>query len=164
MSFLGDLFTGVAKGLVTSASGRMQSNAGIREVESLCNQAGLNIDERLDDNGLVLNFRDPLVGTRPLLITGGTTGKMAILSVASLASFAPCDLPADMGYYLLLRNKEGVFHSWQLSENSSGEIGFIACYCALVEGLDSVMFKTICEALLKEVHEVDKGLRSKGYI
>jgi len=164
MFSLGDLFKGFANSLINSAKGKVQSNVGIRKIENLCNQLGWSIDGRMDDSGLVLNFSDPTVGTRQLLVTAGESGRMAFLSMACLVSIAPDDLPNELGYHLLMRNKAGVFHSWQLCENTNGRAGFIASYCALVDGLDPVMFKVICDTLLKEVHEVDNGLRSKGYM
>jgi hypothetical protein len=164
MGLLGDFFTGVANGVLKSSPRTVQSNPGVRQVEAICAQNGWGIDERMGDDGIVLNFKDKVVGTRQLLVTVASSGNIALFSVFSAASFAPRDLPADLGYFLLLRNKELLFSSWKLTKNDNDTVGFSASYCALLNSLTATTFKVICETLLKEVYEVDLGLQSKGYI
>jgi len=162
MRFFKDLFNGASNGAINSTFGG-QPNTGLSHIENLCSQLGWGIDERFGANGIGLNFKDPVVGIRQVVVSAGQSGALAALSVISAAQFSPSDLPDQLGNYLLIRNKTGVFHSWRLTE-SEGKVGFTNSYYALMKGLDASIFKVIIETLLKEVCEVDSGLRNKGLI
>ncbi|VTR93422.1 unnamed protein product [Gemmata massiliana] len=161
MGFLSDFFTGGVSGATNSAA-RVGRSGGIRQIEHLCDQIGWGIDERLGDSGIGLDFKDPIVGTRRLLVTAGE--KIAILNLFSSAEFPARHVPIELALHLLQRNHEGIFHAWRMIGPEGGKVGFAAVYSALMEGLDPVTFKTICETLFKEVHAFDAKLRESGVI
>jgi hypothetical protein len=163
MGFFTDLFAGAANGAVHTAVNGIQRNAGVRHIESLCSQLRWGIDERFGENGLALHFKDSVTGVRPVFVSVGAAGDVGLMSVFSIAEFDPSELPAHLGYYLLLRNKDSPFGTWKLTD-SDGKVGFSASYTLLVGGLDATTFKTICESLCMEARELDTGLRSKGLI
>jgi hypothetical protein len=111
----------------------------------------------------LLRVRVALYGIVLVMVTAGGKGHIAILSVFSAATYRPADLPPHLGDFLLLRNKEAMFAAWALTD-LEGQVGFVASYTALVDGLDAGTFKLVCETLVKEVSAVDGGLRATGLL
>jgi hypothetical protein len=171
MGLFRDLVEGVATGLITaSANGHAfpsgQGHAGgSRElVESLCAQLGWSIDGRVGNDGIILNFKDPLIRIRQVVITCGESGRVVGFGVSSAASIAPGNLPPDVPAYLLRRNCGLSLAAWKMFANDRGSVSFGLSYCALTQGLDAATFRFACEAMAKEAHEFDAKLHASGLL
>jgi hypothetical protein len=167
MGLFGDLVEGFVTGLFDGGTDEAEEperngRQGVNRIEACCAHLGWSIDGRVGERGVVLNFNDPLVRTRPVLITVGSSGHLAMFSVFSAAEIPPRNLSTEMMGHLLLRNKQATFPAWQIDQNDNGNATFAVTYCALVEGLEAGTLKLICEAMCKEVHEFDAKLRQAG--
>jgi hypothetical protein len=162
MGFISELFTSAANGAINSAV--RGSQGGARLIEALCSQNGWSIDERIGKNGIILNFKDPLFGIRPLLVTTSDNSDLVVLSSHSRAQFRPDSVPPQLAYYLLLQNKNASFHAWQVAENDNGTVGFSVLYSTMANALTAPIFKTICEKMCEEAINLDVKLRQAGMI
>lgn len=165
MGFFREVTEGFVNGFVSAAkSGPSHSSASGREmIEACCAQLGWSIDERLDNNGMVLYFKDPIVSIRKLLITVGDAGSLAVMSVFSGAEIPAHQVSSEVLGYLLSRNTAMVCPAWQIAAND-GKIRFSVAYGTLVRGLDAGLFKVLCETMCKEVHDFDSKLRQAGIL
>ena len=136
--------------------------AATRGFEALCRQAGWAPDADHGGGRYELHFSSSVYGTRKVLVNWGTS--VASFALRSAAEFPPGKLFPEMGYGLLMRNKEAALGSWDMRELSNGNFGFVVSYTALVAGLDGAVLKAVCESLCEEASHVDGGLRSKGLI
>ena len=169
MSLWGNLLTGAAQGAFASAvdglGGRevpAPRGPGGRIFEMLCAQLGWDIDARHGADGFELHFADRQFGTRQVLVTWGD--RVGVFSLRSAAEFRPAELVPEVGLYLLSRNKDAVFASWQMGDVGDGRLGFTAAFSTFTAGVDAPAVKAICEKLYEEVTAVDRGLRAKGLI
>lgn len=165
MGFFREVTEGFVNGFVSAGkNGPSHSSASGRDViEACCAQLGWSIDERIQNNGMVLYFKDPIVSIRKLLITVGDAGSIAVMSVFSAAEIPAHQVSSEVLGYLLSRNTAMVCPAWQISAND-GKIGFSVAYGTHVRGLDAPLFKVLCETMCKEVHEFDSKLRQAGIL
>jgi hypothetical protein len=63
----------------------------------------------------------------------------------------------------LARNWESPLGKWHITL-TDGQVRAAVHYVALVKGLDAVLFKTICVALLQEVAFVEEALHNEGML
>lgn len=135
-------------------------SAGIRQIEEYFPAIGWAVADRHGDSGVEIRFNTPL-GVRAVLVSA--SDRVVVFGAFSAARFAPDRLPEHLGYYLLVRNKDAGFGAWQAS-NVDGQVAFQAACMTTLGGLTAVHFKVIVEGLVREVAEVEAGLRSKGLI
>ena len=138
------------------------ASAARPSLESVSGQAGFEVAARHGDGRYELHFNDREFGTRRVFVNWGRW--VASFALRSAAELAVGDLFPELGYGLLLRNKDLAMGAWDMREVDGGGIGFVVSYTALIAGLDGNALRIICEALCKEAAAVDKGLRSKGLI
>jgi hypothetical protein len=155
---LNSLFSSSQPSRVTSQASRPSG-----PLVEMCNQLGWTV-QQFTGKSFILNFADPVVGTRTAYISGSDGGHVVAFSVLSAAVFAPRNMPAELPAYVLSRNKSGAFHSWTMLEHENGSMSFSVGYTALLAGLDATLFKTICDMLCIEVQSFDTKMRECGVI
>ncbi|OWK42098.1 hypothetical protein [Fimbriiglobus ruber] len=133
-------------------------------IESLCSQLGWGIDERLGDWGIVLHFKDSVVGIRKVNVVISKASGLVVFSVLSAGEISTRNAPGDLAYHLLARNGRGTLHSWHTYDTEFGKARLVASYSALIGGLNALTFSTICEALCHEVNALDLKLQQCGMI
>lgn len=156
MGFFSNLFSGVV-----SAATR---NAGVVHIEDLCAQLNWGIDERVGDSGIMLHFKDPVFGIRPVLIAVGTQGGLCMISSRSNAKIPAARIPGQLACYLLTENgKTGLF-AWSLSANDDGTGTFVLSCMTPVPALTPQMFQHLCTSMAAAAADFDAKLRQAGLL
>lgn len=150
------IFTNSVRSILGNGNGRYG------RIDRLCAEIGWSIDER-DANKLTLNFRDPLVITRPVHIASGDDA-IVFFGACSLTLVHVSQVPAEVFVYLLMRNNELPIGKWQLDFDDERNTYFSVVYSALGEGLTPAALKLICEGLVREASEFDVKMHRAGLL
>jgi hypothetical protein len=168
MGMFKDVMEGFTNGFLSAAvdslrNGRSQGNGsnGQALVERMCQELGWPIDER-DGTTILLYFKDPILRVRKVAIN---TGESVIgFTVLSAATLNPRQVSAEIMAYLLLCNSKLGGSAWQMFESGNGNAGFSVAAYMLMDGMNSAMFKFLCESMAKAAHEFDAKLNSAGLL
>jgi hypothetical protein len=170
MSIFKDLAQGIVMGALSAASGKpnpfltqIPTNAATDRIEGFCRQLGWTIDERSGD-AILLHYKDSIAGIRKLMVNCSDDGKVAVFTSFSLLDITTQNVPAEVTAEMLLRNASLLTGAWQAFKSNNGSVSFVLKYCALVDGLDSSMFKHICAELIAEVIAFDSKMRGNGLL
>lgn len=147
---------------VVSFAKAYNAATGRGRIERCCEQLGWGIDGR-DGDKITLNFKCPVVGTRPVFIRGGDE-PLVIFATYSLAILSEEDVPDELGSALLLRNSQLALPKWQLEEGKNGKAFFCLEYTALGAGLDAAAVKYICQKMAEEASDIDARMKRAGLL
>ena len=164
MGLINDIIRSVSGTLPAPTRSSMPAPSVMRRVEALSAELGWGIDERVGENGILLHFKDALIGIRRILVSTSPGGEIAVFNAFSEADLPPHRLPPDLASYLLIRNRDAMFVSWRMRETDGGNAAFDVRYTALVGGLDARYFRLICETLCQEGHALDAKFRQAGLL
>jgi hypothetical protein len=135
------------------------SNQGVQLIERWCAELGWRIDDRIGSDGIILDFNDPLIGIRKLLITVADGGSIAQFSVFSAANLNVRQLTGKLMAYLLCHNRE-IFGAWQMKINDDNTITLAVASALFVSGMSANEFKATCNLLVKEANDLDTKLNN----
>lgn len=168
MGLFKDMMDGFTNGFVSAAvdtlhNGSSQGHAasGPILVERMCQELGWPVDER-DGSTILLYFKDPIIRIRKIAITSGD--KVLGFTVCSEAVMNPRQLSAEIMGHLLVRNSKMVGMAWQIFESGNGNAGFSMAAAMLIGGMNSAMFKYLCETMVKEAIEFDVKMQAAGLL
>lgn len=133
-------------------------------VEALCSELGWSIDERIGNDGIVLNFRDPIIRLRKVVVSCGAGGDIVGISTLSAAALDENRIPNTAILYLLFRSAELTFPAWQMGVGRDEKVRFTLAYCAMATGLTAGFFKTLCETMVSEARAFDEKMRESGLL
>ena len=153
MSFT-DAVVGIAKA-VNAMNGRGR-------IERCCEQLGWSIDDRKGDR-ITLNFKCPVVGTRPVFIQGGDE-PLVLFAAYSLTIFDARRVPDVATNFALWQSSESSMGKWQISLNDEDELFFALTYNALGAGLDAAALKYICGGMAATASDFDAKMKREGYL
>jgi hypothetical protein len=129
--------------------------------ERFCRELGWAVDEREGD-AILLHFKDPLIGVRKVAITGGD--KLMAFRVWSAATMSARQIPAEIMGHLLVRNWELALSAWHLFDAGNGNAAFALASNILLAGMDAVVFKHVCETMVKEANAFDVKMKAGGLL
>jgi Putative bacterial sensory transduction regulator len=166
MSFR-DIVEGFASGFMEEAAHRLVASVGTNgrssgRIARLCAEIGWDVDEQ-EGETIRLHFKDPLVGRRKVSIRNGDGALVGFL-VMSHAINKATDVPDQVAGHLLVRNWELAIGTWEATVDDDGDAIFCVEYTALGAGLDSEMFKYICETMVNEALEFDRKMQAAGLL
>lgn len=160
MGLLNDFFNGFSDGLTVAAA--LSGNQGVKLIERWCAELGWGIDRRIDSTSLILDFKDPLIGIRKLLITVAYSGKMAGFSVFSVVDLHVRQLSGKLMAYLLYRNSE-MLGAWHMKINDDGTVSLCVAHNLVLQGMDAGLFRALTQELLKEANDLDTKLNNSEF-
>lgn len=158
MGFFVELADGIANGFRASASQDHERG----RIERFCRELGWAVDEREGDV-IRLHFKDSVAGTRKVFVTGGDS-PVVLLAAYSFAILPAARVPAEVTSYLLARNVEIPFGSWQGDRDDDDDVVFGVRYVAIGRGLTAESFKFICEGLVREAMAFDERMCRAGLL
>ncbi|HZU34735.1 MAG TPA: hypothetical protein VFA18_02430 [Gemmataceae bacterium] len=166
MSLFRELLEGFTSGVIEGAANHL-AGLGSRveeygRVERLCAAIGWTVDER-SGNMVALHFKDPLVGTRKVMVSDGD-GPLVVLSAVSHAIHPARLVPEQVAGNLLIRNWNLDIGAWEATVDRDGDAIFRVTYSALGAGLDAHSFKYICERLANEALAFDRSMQAAGLL
>jgi len=164
MGMFQDMLQHFTNGFVSAAVDTLRNghaSSGPNVIERLCQELGWPVDER-DGNTVLLHFNDPLVQIRKVAISTGE--KLMGFTVLSAVNMNPRQVSTEIMGYLLVRNSTLGGSAWQMFEAGNGNAGFSVTACMLIEGMNSAMFKFLCETMVKEAHEFDAKMKAGGLL
>jgi hypothetical protein len=127
----------------------------------MCQELGWPIDER-DGSTILLHFNDPIIRIRKVAISSGE--KVMGFTVVSAATLNPRQVSAEIMAYLLFCNSKLGGSAWQMFECGNGNAGFSVAAYMPMDGMNSAMFKFLCESMAKAAHEFDAKMNSAGLL
>jgi len=160
MGLLNDFVNGFADGLTVATA--LSVNQGIRLIERWCAELGWGIDDRIGSDGIVLDFKDPLIRIRKLLITVSDSGKMASFTAFSAADLNVRQLTGKLMAYLLCHNSE-ILGAWQMKIKDDGDISLCVAHQLVLGGMNAGMFGATCQQLVKEANDLDTKLNNSEF-
>lgn len=142
--------------VVSGAVNGAANGARAGRLEQICGEVGWNIDERLDDDGIVLHFKCPTVGVRKVLVCAGAR----VMTISAYSSLGVCasNMPRELAAYLLLRNQESHFGSWRAKVGDGGRLELSMAHTGFLT-MDANFFRVTCSEIVKEVNEFDAKMR-----
>jgi len=156
------LVTDLLNSLTGNARNADQDGHERGRIERLCRELGWSVAEK-DDKKILLNFIDPVAGVRRIWIHGGD-GPLVALMVFSFAIVPAQNVPQQVIGHLLRRNYEIPMGAWSVYVDDEDDAMFTVKYCALGAGLNTPMFKQICEQLIAEAVAFDHKMRQAGLL
>jgi hypothetical protein len=137
-------------------------NEGVQLIEQWCKELGWGIDDRIGSDGIILDFKDPLIRIRKLLITVSDSGKMASFMAFSAANLNVRQLSGKLMAYLLCHNSE-ILGAWQMKIKDDGDITLSVSHHLILGGMNAGMFGATCKQLVTEANDLDTKLNSSEF-
>jgi hypothetical protein len=163
MSFLDDLFGGVASGVMAAVSGRSTTSAAGSAIETCCKHLGLSIHERTRDGGACLQFSDPLVRMRAVMVSIVEGGAYVSFMAMSTVNMPTNRIPAEVMGYMLERNSEP-FVAWEIVTGDDGSALFMLNYRVPTPGLSPEVFRRLCQTMTAEALAFDSCMDKAGLL
>jgi len=168
MGFFKDMAEGFANGFMSSTVDGLragipqgQSPMGPALVERFCREVGWSVDERQGEV-MLLHFTDTVVGVRKVAIT--PRNRLMSLRVWCPAFMNARQIPNEVMGYLLLRNSELGVVAWQVYDVGNGNAAFALASNMFMAGMDALVFKHVCETMVKEAKAFDEKMQAAGLL
>lgn len=131
-------------------------------IEGFCRELGWSANER-DGDMIKLHFKDDVVGTRKVVVSGGDDD-LVTFAVVSMAVLEKDRVPDEIAPYLLLRNGQLALGTWYAVIHDRGMVAFVLRYAALGAGLNAEVMRIICGKMVPEVTEFDRKMQRTGLL
>lgn len=116
MSLLNDLFDGVASDIMSAVSDRWSTNAANRAIENCCQQLRLSVHSRSNDGRICLQFEDPIVQARAVMVSIVDRGAYVSFMAMSSVTIPAKEIPAPvLGYMLGAMSDLSLLGMWRLA-------------------------------------------------
>ncbi len=163
MSLLNDLFDGVASDIMSAVSDRWSTNAANSAIENCCQQLRLSVHSRSNDGRICLQFEDPIVQARAVMVSIVDRGAYVSFMAMSSVTIPAKEIPAPVLGYMLERNVRP-FVAWHVAIGDDGSALFALNYRVPTPGLHPQIFKVLCQVLTTEASAFDSRMQKAGLL
>ena len=163
MSFLNDFFDNFSSDIMSAVSERWSFSAANTVIETCCQQLGWSIHSRSNDGRICLQFGDPIVQARAVMVSIVERGAYVSFMAVSTVTIPAKEIPAAVLGYMLERNVQP-FVAWQVTIGDDGSALFALNYRVPTPGLHPQVFKVLCEMLTAEAFAFDSRMHKAGLL
>jgi hypothetical protein len=163
MNLFDDFLGSIASDFVSAVADRWSISAANSAIETCCQQLGWSIHSRTNDGRMCLQFNDPLIGTRAVMVSIVDRGAYVSFMAISPVTMPAKEIPASILGYMLERNVQP-FVLWQLAVGNNGSALFTLNYRVPTPGLHPEVFKRLCQTMTAEALAFDSRMQRAGLL